>query len=50
MLLKPPADSWPMYNGDYTGRRYSPLKVVNDTNVQNLSLDWMASVTVRYTR
>jgi acido-empty-quinoprotein group A len=44
MLLKPPADSWPMYNGDYSGRRYSPLKVINDSNVQNLSLDWTTPV------
>ena len=22
-LLKPPTDTWPSYNGDYTGRRYS---------------------------
>jgi len=44
MLLHPPSDSWPMYNGDYTGRRFSPLKIINDTNVQNLSLDWMATV------
>jgi len=40
-LLHPPADSWPMYNGDYSGRRYSPLKVINDSNVQNLSLEWV---------
>jgi hypothetical protein len=24
-LLKPLADSWPSYSGDYTGRRYSAL-------------------------
>ena len=23
MMLKPPADSWPTYHGDYTGRRHS---------------------------
>ena len=23
MLLHPPADSWPTYHGDYSGRRYS---------------------------
>ncbi len=45
MLLKPPADSWPMYNGDYSGRRFSSLKLVNDMNVQNLSLEWMAQIT-----
>ena len=25
-LLKPATDSWPMYGGDYSGRRYSTLK------------------------
>ena len=24
-MLKPPTDAWPTYNGDYTGRRYSPV-------------------------
>ena len=28
-LLKPPTDTWPTYNGDYTGRRYSPLKQID---------------------
>jgi alcohol dehydrogenase (cytochrome c) len=26
-LLKPLGDSWPTYSGDYTGRRYSSLKI-----------------------
>ena len=25
MLLHPPADSWPSYHGDYSGRRHSYL-------------------------
>ncbi len=45
MLLKPPADSWPMYNGDYSGRRFSNLKVIDDSNVQNLSIAWIGQVT-----
>src|SRR5260370_26548876 len=24
-LLKQPTDNWPTYNGDYSGRRFSPL-------------------------
>src|SRR5216110_1925849 len=24
-LLKPATNTWPTYNGDYSGRRYSPL-------------------------
>jgi len=39
-LLKPPADSWPTYNGDYSGRRYSPLTQINASNVQLLSVAW----------
>lgn len=37
----PPADSWPMSNGDYSGRRYSELKQINDKNVNALSLAWV---------
>jgi alcohol dehydrogenase (cytochrome c) len=37
---QPPTDSWPSYNGDYTGRRFSPLTKVNDRNVKGLSLGW----------
>ena len=44
-LLKPLADSWPSYSGDYTGRRYSALTQVNQSNVKNLTLAWVAKVT-----
>ncbi len=40
-LLQPPTDSWPTYNGDYSGRRFSPLKKINDSNVDSLSLAWV---------
>ena len=33
-------DSWPTYNGDYSGRRYSPLTKINTTTVKQLSLAW----------
>ena len=39
-LLQPPTDSWPTYNGDYTGRRYSPLTQINQSNVNTLNLAW----------
>jgi len=39
-LLKPPTDTWPTYNGDYTGRRYSPLKQIDSSNVKSLTLAW----------
>jgi len=44
-LLKPLKDSWPTYNGDYSGKRYSALTEVNRSNVQHLTLAWMARVT-----
>ena len=34
-LLKPLKDSWPTYNGDYTGKRFSALTQVNRANVSN---------------
>jgi alcohol dehydrogenase (cytochrome c) len=40
MLLHPPADSWPSYHGDYSGRRHSPLTQITPQNVTNLSLAW----------
>lgn len=41
-LLKQPTDSWPTYNGDYSGRRFSPLTQINSSNVHTLSLAWAA--------
>ncbi|HEY1306463.1 MAG TPA: acido-empty-quinoprotein group A [Vicinamibacterales bacterium] len=39
-ILKPLSDSWPTYSGDYTGRRYSTLTQINQSNVKNLTLAW----------
>src|SRR5262249_19160728 len=39
-LVKPLSDSWPTYSGDYSGRRYSSLTHINQSNVKNLSLAW----------
>src|SRR3954462_1038393 len=39
-LLKPATDSWPTYNGDYSGRRHSPLTQINASNVASLSTAW----------
>src|ERR1700760_760522 len=39
-LLKPPTDTWPTYNGDYSGRRYSTLDHINKDNVHTLTLAW----------
>ena len=39
-IEKPSADNWPSYNGDYSGRRFSPLTKINAANVKHLSLAW----------
>jgi alcohol dehydrogenase (cytochrome c) len=39
-LLKPPTTTWPTYNGDYTGRRYSTLSQIDQSNVHSLTLAW----------
>jgi alcohol dehydrogenase (cytochrome c) len=44
-LLKPLAESWPTYNGDYSGKRYSALRQINQGNVKGLTLAWVARVT-----
>jgi alcohol dehydrogenase (cytochrome c) len=40
MLLHPPADSWPGYHGDYSGRRHSALAQITPQNVKKLALAW----------
>src|ERR1700712_927633 len=47
VLLKPlgSTDAWPTYSGDYSGKRYSALKQINQTNVKNLTLAWTSRVT-----
>src|SRR5689334_2600892 len=41
-ILEPLKDSWLTYSGDYSGKRYSALTQINQTNVKNLSLAWSA--------
>jgi acido-empty-quinoprotein group A len=41
LLLKPATDTWPTYNGDYSGRRYSPLEQINASNIDSLTLAWI---------
>ena len=43
-LLQPATDMWPSYNGDYSGRRFSPLDKINTENITSLSLAWMYRV------
>jgi alcohol dehydrogenase (cytochrome c) len=40
VLLHPPADSWPTYHGDYSGRRHSALAQITPANVKQLTLAW----------
>ncbi len=39
-IATPPADSWPSYHGDYSGRRHSNLNEINPQNVASLGLAW----------
>lgn len=40
LLMKPATDAWPTYGGDYSQRRYSTLKQINQANIKNLGLAW----------
>src|SRR5215475_14308219 len=44
-LLKPLSDQWPIYAGDYSAKRYSSLKLIDQSNVKNLSLAWVTRFT-----
>ncbi len=44
-LLEPPTDTWPTYNGDYSGRRFSPLTQIDAANIGNLALAWFYRIT-----
>jgi alcohol dehydrogenase (cytochrome c) len=42
-LLKPTADSWPTYHGDYSGQHHSQLTRITPANVHTLGLAWAFS-------
>ena len=44
-ILKPLGDQWPTYSGDYSGKRYSSLKLIDKSTVKNLSLAWVTRFT-----
>src|SRR5260221_10448191 len=46
-IVKPlgTTDDWPTYSGDYSGKRYSALKQLNQTTVKNLTLAWNTQLT-----
>ena len=39
-IQHPPKDSWPTYNGDYSGRRFSLLHQIDSGNVGMLTIAW----------
>lgn len=41
MLLHPPADSWPLYHGDYSAKRHVKFTQITPDNVDQLSLAWI---------
>lgn len=44
-IRHPTPDLWPTYSGDYTGRRYSTIKQIDQSNVARLTLAWTARLT-----
>ena len=46
LLLKPATTTWPTYNGDYSGRRFSTLDQINQNNVAKLKPAWVYKVNV----
>ena len=40
-LFHQPKDAWPIYNGDYSGRRFSELDQINQSNIGRLKIEWM---------
>lgn len=40
-----PTTSWPTFNGDYTGQRYSSLTQINPANVNRLAQQWVYKIT-----
>ena len=45
LLTKPATDSWPTYSGDYSGRRFSTLTQINQSNIKDLALSWVGHLT-----
>ena len=35
---------WPSYSGDYSGKRYSPLTQINQSNVRQMTLAWVVKL------
>ena len=46
LLLKPATTAWPTYNGDYSGRRFSTLDQINQSNISQLKPAWVYKANV----
>jgi alcohol dehydrogenase (cytochrome c) len=44
-IRHPSPNLWPTYSGDYSGRRYSAIKEIDQTNVARLALAWTTRLT-----
>jgi len=42
---KAPVTSWPTFNGDYSGERYSTLTQISPDNLNRLALQWVYRIT-----
>src|SRR5689334_24882163 len=40
-----PVTSWPTFNGDYSGQRYSTLTQINPANLDRLAPQWVYRIT-----
>jgi PQQ-dependent dehydrogenase (methanol/ethanol family) len=43
-VARPKPGSWPTYDGNESGNRYSPLDQINTTNVEHLAPKWMFQI------
>ena len=44
-LYRQPPEIWPTYNGDYSGRRFSDLTQINDSNINLVKIEWIYRIT-----
>jgi acido-empty-quinoprotein group A len=49
LLTKPATDAWPTYHGDYSGRRFSTLSQIDQSNVKRMTLAWIFRIKVGIT-
>ena len=43
-ILNPKNGEWPTFNGNVSGNRYSPLTLINKSNVSKLSVKWTFTI------